>query len=336
MHLRGASVMNRRTFIGVVTGTLVGNVRTAESQQTGRTYRIGVLAPGGPPPAFASLVEGLRALGYVEGQNVIFERRYAGGHLERLPDLAAELVRIPVDIIAVGGPAPVQAAMSATSRIPIVMILGSSDPVGEGLAKSLGRPGGNLTGLTYAVSPERFGKQLELLKEAVPGISRIAVWWDMQLTIFHQSWAAPLEVAARKLGLQIQPPIQVLVRDAAEGAFATIKQQRADALLVVLGGPTAAYYAQVAAMAVRNQLPTVATLKEFTAAGGLLSYGPDLTGIWRRAASYVDRILKGTPPGDLPIELPTKYDLAINLKTAKALRLTIPQSLLVRADEVIS
>lgn len=216
-----------------------------------------------------------------------------------------------------------------------MMIVGSVDPVGEGLVTSLAPPGGNLTGSTYAVSAERFGKQLELLKEAVPGVSRIAVWWDIQMTIFHQSWAVPLESAAHKLGLQIQPPVQVLARDAVEGAFATMKQQRADAVLFVLGGPTFEYYAEVAAMAVRNRLPTVATLKAFTMASGLLSYGPDLPGIYRRAASYVDRILKGASPGDLPIELPTKSELAINLRTGKALGLTIPKSLLVRADEVV-
>jgi len=297
---------------------------------------MGVLTAGGTQaPNIASFVEALRALGYVEGQNLIIERRFAAGHLERLPDLAAELVRLPVDVIAVAGPTGVRAAMGATTRIPIVMIVGSVDPAGEGLVKSLARPGGNLTGSTYAVSPERFGKQLELLKEVAPGISRIAIYWDIQMTIFHQSWAVPLEAAARKLGLQIQAPVQVLARDGVEGAFATMKQQRADAVLIVLGGPTFEYYGDVAAMAVRNQLPTVATLKAFTAAGGLLSYGPDLPAIYRRAASYVDRILKGTPPGDLPIELPTKYELVINLKTAKALGLKIPQSLLLRADEVI-
>jgi putative tryptophan/tyrosine transport system substrate-binding protein len=329
-------MIDRRTFICVAAGGLLVTARAAEPQQTGRTYRMGVLAPGGTPPFnFASFVEGLRALGYVEGQNLIIERRYAKGDLERLPDLAAELVRMPVDVIVAPGPTPVRAAMNATTRIPIVMIVGSSDPVGEGLVKSLARPGGNLTGSTYAVSPERFGKQLELLKEAAPGISRIAVWWDIQMAIFHQSWAAPLETAARKLGLQIQPPVQVLARDGVEGAFATMKQQRADAVLVVLGGPTFEYYVDVATMALRNRLPTLAALKAFTAAGGLLSYGPDLPGIYRRAASYVDRILKGTPPGNLPIELPTTYELVINLKTAKTLGLAIPQSLLLRADEVI-
>jgi putative ABC transport system substrate-binding protein len=311
---RGDSIMDRRTFICIVAGVL-GTARAADPQQTGRTYRIGVLS-GGTPSAFDPFAEGLRALGYVEGQNLIIQRRDAEGHLERLPDLAAELVRMPVDVIAIAGPGPLRAAMSATTRIPIVMIASSSDPVGEGLVKSLAWPGGNLTGLTYAVSPERFGKQLEVLKEAAPGISRIAVWWDMEMTIFHHSWAAPLEAAARKLGLQIQPPVQVLARDGVEGAFATMKQQRAEALLVAIGGPTYGYRADVAAVALRNRLPTVAAFKEFTEAGGLLSYGQDFRSIYRGAASFVDRILTGTTPGDLTFELPTKYELVIKLKTA--------------------
>ena len=337
---RGDSVTDRRAFIvgtgaSLVTGGFL-RASNAAAQQAGNTYRIGVLAAGATEPLnLAFFIEGLRALGYIEGQNFVIERRYAGGHLERLPDLAAELVAMPVDVIVTAGPTPVQAAMGATKRIPIVMITGSSDPVGEGLVKSLARPGGNLTGSTYAVSAERFGKQLELLREAAPGITRIAVWWDIQMPIFHRSWAGPLETAASKLRLQIQPPVQVLARDGVEGAFATMKRQRADAVLIVLGGPTYQYYSDVAAMAVRNQLPTVATIKAFTVSGGLMSYGPDLPSIYRRAASYVDRIRKGASPGDLPIELPTKYELAVNLQTAKALGLTIPQTLLLRADEVI-
>ena len=328
--------MNRRTFIYVVTGSLANLRRSAKAEQPSRTYRIGVLGAGGTqPPNIAFFVDGMRAHGYVEGHNLIIERRYAEGNLELLPVLAAELVRMPVEVIVVAGPTPVRAAVSATTRIPIVMIVGSSDPVAEGLVASLARPGGNLTGSTYAVSSERFGKQLELLKEAAPGISRIAIWWDVQMAIFHESWAVPLQVAAHKLSLQIQPPVQVLARSGVQGAFATMKQQRADAVLVVLGGPTFEYYADVANMAMQNRLPTVSTLKAFTVAGGLLSYGPDLPVIYRGAASYVDRILKGAWPGDLPIELPTKYDFAINLKTAKVLGLTVPQSLLLRADEVI-
>ena len=334
-------MMDRRTFIGVVASSLFGEPRIADAQQAGRMYRIGYLSSAAPPARGnvadneESLTQGLRELGYVEHQNIVIERRYADGPLERLPGLAAELVRLAVDVIVVGGPNPVPAVRAATTRIPVVMVMGSADPVGEGLVASLARPGGNLTGLTYAVSTDRFGKQLELLKAAAPGISRVAVWWDTHMALFQQTWATPLDTAARQLGLQVLPPVQVLDRASAEGAFSSIKQQRADALLVVLGGPTHGYRERVAELAVRNRLPTVATLKEFTRDGGLISYGPDRPAAFRRAASFVDRILKGANPGDLPIELPTKYELAINLKTAKALGLTIPQSLLVRADEVI-
>lgn len=326
--------MDRRSFVRMAGGGLLVPVCVANAQQSGRIYRIGVLAPGGSPSSYDTFVAGMRALGYVEGRNLSLEVRSAGGQLERLPQLVDELIRLPVDVIAVAGPGPLRAAMSATTRIPIVMIASSSDPVGEGVAQSLARPGGNVTGLTYAVSPERFGKQLELLKEAVPGVARIAIWWDMEMAIFSRSWAVPLETAARKLGLQIQPPVQVLAADRVEGAFTAMKQQRADALLIAIGGPTNDYRALVATAALRARLPTVSAFRSFTEAGGLLSYGPDFPAIYRRPASYVDRILKGTPPSELPVELPIKYELALNLKTAKALKLTIPHSLLLRADEV--
>jgi putative ABC transport system substrate-binding protein len=310
-------------------------VRVAVSQPAGGTHRIGVLGPGGTPSALATFIDGLRELGYVEGRNVSLEQRYAAGHLERLPQLASELVGIPVNVIVVAGPGPLRAAMEATTRIPIVMIASSSDPVGEGVVKSLAHPGGNVTGLTYSVSPERFGKQLELLKEAAPGVTRVALWWDMDMAIFSRSWAAPLEAAARKLRLQIQPPVQVLSKDGVERAFTAMKQQRADAVLIAMGGPTFEYRALVATEALRARLPTVSAFRSFTDSGGLMSYGPDFPGIYRRAATYVDRILKGTPAGELPIELPTKYELVINLKTAKVLGLTISQALLLRADKVI-
>lgn len=326
--------MNRRSFVRMAAGALLLPVCLARAQPSGRIYRIGVLGPGGVPSSFATFVEGLRALGYVEGRNLSLEVRYAGGQLERLPQLADELTRLPVDVIAVAGPGPLRAAMSATTRIPIVMIASSSDPVGERVVQSLARPGGNVTGLTYAVSPERFAKQLELLKEAAPGVVRIAIWWDMDMAIFGRSWEVPLETAARKLALQIQPPVQVLAQDRVESAFTVMKQQRADALLIAIGGPTNDYRALVATTALRARLPTVSAFRSFTEAGGLLSYGPDFPAIYRRAANYVDRILKGTPPSELPVELPTKYELALNLKTAKALDLTIPHSLLLRADEV--
>ncbi|MEO5699056.1 MAG: ABC transporter substrate-binding protein [Casimicrobiaceae bacterium] len=304
-------------------------------------YRIGVLVPG-PPPAGGDggqgtdpFIEGLRELGYTERKNIVIEWRFADGRLERLSDFAAELVRLPVDVIVVAGPSPLRAAIEATTRIPIVMSAASSDPVGEGLVASLARPGGNVTGLTFAVSPERFGKQLELLKSAAPHIARIAVWWDTDIPTFHRSWATPLNTAASQLGLKILPPVQVLEPSSIDAAFYTMKQQRADALLVVIAGATQNYRARVAEMAVRNRLPTVAAQKSFTLDGGLISYGPDFAAIYRRAATYVDKILKGANPGELPIELPTRYELFINLKTAKALDLTIPQSLLLRADEVI-
>ena len=333
--------MDRRTFLNAVAGSLIATPFAATAQQAGKTYRIGFLSPAAPPARGLgaeneeSFAQGLRELGYVEHRNIVIERRYAEGPLERLPGLAAELVRLACDVIVVAGPGPVSAVRGATTRIPVVMVFGSADPVGEGLVASLARPDGNLTGLTYAVSPDRFGKQLELLKAAAPGVSRVAVWWDTDMALFQQTWATPLDTAARQLGLQVLPPVQVLDRARAEGAFASIKEQRADALLVVLAGPTRGYRGHVAELAVRNRLPTMAALKEFTRDGGLISYGPDLPAAYRRAASYVDRILKGANPGDLPIELPTKYELVINLKTAKALGLTIPRSLLLRADEVI-
>ncbi len=215
------------------------------------------------------------------------------------------------------------------------MIAGSNDPVGEGLVESLARPGRNITGLTYAVSPERFGKQLELLKIAAPGISRVAVWWDGDLALFRQSIATPLEAQARKLGLQIQGPVQALETGAYGKVFATFKEQRADALMLFFAGPSYVHRERLTALAVENRLPTVSAFKEVTSAGGLLSYGPDFGAVARRAAVYVDKILKGAKASELAIELPTKYEFAINLRTAKALGLAIPRDLLLRADEVI-
>ena len=233
------------------------------------------------------------------------------------------------------GPQPLEAARKATKTIPLVMIASSSDPVAEGVALSLARPGGNITGLTYAVSSDRFGKQLELLKSAVGRIARVAVLWDLDLEMFRRFWAAPLADAGRMLGLEVQEPVRVTDAQGLPAAFALMKQRRADAILVATGGPLNAARARVGEFAIQYRLPTIAAFKALPRAGLLMSYGPDLPDIHRRAAGYVDRILKGARPGDLPIELPTKYELVINLKTAKALELTIPQTLLQRADEVI-
>jgi putative tryptophan/tyrosine transport system substrate-binding protein len=332
-------VIKRRAFTKIVVCGLIAVPLNAVAQAVSARFRVGYLSSSIPQSATElladSFTQGLRDLGYVEGKNVTFERRWASGRLDRLPELAAELARLPVDVIVVQGPSPVRAAAQATKTIPIVMIAGSNDPVGEGLVESLARPGRNLTGVTYAVSPERFGKQLELLKLAAPGISRVAVWWDGDLGLFRQSIATPLKAQAHKLGVEAQDPVPALEPGAYGNAFATFKQQRADALMLFFAGPSYVYRERLASLAIENRLPTVSAFKEVTAAGGLLSYGPDFGALARRAAAYVDKILRGAKASELPIELPTKYEFAINLKTAQALGLNIPQSLLIRADEII-
>jgi len=330
--------MDRRAVIGTISCGLLAVPLGAMAQPSTKIYRIGFLSSEAPPPndpIAAHFYKGLLALGYVEGQNIVVEWRYTDGRFERLPELAAELVDLRVAVIVADGPEPLRAVIGATKTIPIVMVAGSNDPVGDGLVASLARPGGNITGMTAAVSSERIAKQLELLKEAAPGISRIALWWDGDLALFHRGAAAPLEAAARKLGLEVQSPLVVCDANAIDDAFARFIQQHADALLVFAIRNTFIHRVRIATTALQNGLPTVAGFKEFTAAGVLLSYGPDYPEIYRHTAGYVERILKGAKPGDLPIELPRKYELAINVKTAKTLGLTIPQSLLVRADEVI-
>ena len=328
--------MDRRTFIsGITVGALAAPL-AAQVAPARKVSRIGTLSSrAGPADALTSpFVQGMRELGYVEGQNLVIERRDADGHAERLPAFAGELVRSRVEAIVVFGPAPLEPARKATSTIPIVMAASSSDPVAEGLAVSLARPGGNVTGLTYA-EPDRFGKQLEYLKTAASKISRVAVLWDLDPKIYERFWAAPLAEAARKLGIEAPEPVLVADTHALPAAFAKMKRRQADALMVASGGITFPARARVAQLAIENRLPGMAAFKEFTQAGLLMSYGPDLSDIQRRAAGYVDRILKGAKAGDLPIELPNKHELLMNLNTAKTLGLTIPQSLLLRADEVI-
>jgi putative ABC transport system substrate-binding protein len=309
------------------------------TQSPAKVHRVGFLSAGARPstslPSLEAFENGLRELGYVERQNLVIEWRFAGGAFARLPDLAADLVRSGVDVIVVAGPGPIQAARGASTTVPIVMLAGSSDPVAEGLVASLARPGGNITGLTYAVSPDRFGKQLELLNEAAGRLSRVVVLWDLDMDLYRRQWATPLGDAARRLGLQLQGPVQVRGPDQLDAAFAEMIAQKAEAVLVVMGGPAYQHRGRVAELAIRNRLPTVAAFREFPQAGGFMSYGPDLPEVYRRGAAYVDKILRGAKSGDLPVEQPTKYELVVNLNTARALGLTVPPSILARADHLI-
>jgi ABC-type uncharacterized transport system substrate-binding protein len=325
--------MDRRTFVSTVAFGLLAAPLAAEAQlQTEKVWRIGALMSlyppdADPPQAFR---HGLRTLGYVEGRNLIIEWRYAQGHDDRLPGLAAELVRLKVDLIVADITVGIRAAMQATSTIPIVMT-NSADAVGGGLVSSLGRPGGNVTGLSVLLA-ETSVKRLQLLKEAVPRVSRVAVLWD-PATPFHRAMLKEIDAAAPSLRLQ---PLAVAVkgRDDLGDALSEITRGRADALFVSQGMSSAARR-QLLDFAAKNRLPTMFLLKDYVPAGGLMSYSPNFAEMFRHAAVYVDKILKGARSGDLPVEQPTNFELVINLKTAKALGLTIPQSLLLRADQVI-
>jgi putative ABC transport system substrate-binding protein len=276
--------------------------------------------------------QGLRELSWIEGQNIVVDYRFAEGRYDRLPELATELVRLKVDVIVTGSPSPAVAAKHATATIPIVMS-GVGDPVGLGLIASLARPGGNVTGLSFSVGLDSFSKSLEFIKQLVPDVRSVAVLTNP--TNPAQALAVEdMQVATRSLGMQLQL-LEARSPDDFDGAFAAIAKERAAALLVVTEPMLVLHQTRLTALAVEQRLPTMYGIRESVEAGGLMSYGPNLADIYRRAATYVDKILKGARPADLPVEQPTKFELVINLKTAKALGLTIPQSLLLRADEVI-
>jgi len=301
------------------------------AQSAGKVYRIGILVPGSTSPQIQAFREGLRDLGYVEGQNLAIEYRSAEDRLERLPGLAAELVALKVDIIYANVTPAAQAAKNATKTIPIVFGA-SSDPVDYGLVASLARPGGNITGLSNT-GADLSGKRLELLKEGVPGISRIAVLWNSANPIMARQ-LRETEVAAQVLGAQLQV-VDVRGPDDFARAFRAVTMGRPGALVVLADFLTVNHRGRIAEFAAKNRLPAISEFREFAAAGCLMAYGPSAPDLGRRAAVFVDKILKGAKPADLPVEQPTKFELVINLKTAKALGLTIPQSVLVRADEVI-
>jgi putative tryptophan/tyrosine transport system substrate-binding protein len=309
----------------------------AEAQQPKKVPRIGYLSSSDPATESTraeAIRLALRKLGYIEGQNIAIEYRYAEGKRDREPQLASELVRLKVDIIVVAGGGPViRAAMNATKTIPIVMVSGGIDPVGAGLVQSLARPGGNVTGIT-TLSRELGGKRLELLKEAVPKIARVAVLYDAASPGIVLDVKEVLPVAARALGLIIQP-WEIRNADDFDRVFAALNKQRPDGLSVAGGRLMTDNQKRIVGFASKSRLPVVYPSREAVDAGGMMSYGADLADSYPRVAYYVDRILKGAKPADLPVEQPTKFELVINLKTAKQIGLTIPQSLLYRADKVI-
>ncbi len=329
--------MRRREFITLFGGTAATWPLAARAQRpAGRVYRIGYLSGGFRERTlnFTEAFEGgLRSLGYRVGENVVIEYRFANADVERLPALAADLVRLGVDIIVTsGGNLITVAAMKATAAIPIVMITGV-DPVSTGLVASLARPGGNVTGLIADAGGEILGKRFELLKEILPNLSRLGILWNPDVAILRDRQTAITETA-RTLGLTTIP-VEARGLDELEQAFATMVRERAQAFVVQGDSVLFTYRGQIAEMALRNRLPAASFTREFAEAGLFLTYGADLGDLYRRSAGFIDKIFKGAKPADLPVEQPTKFELVINLKTAKALGLTVPSTLLARADEVI-
>jgi len=328
--------MNRRTFLcGLTLGALAA-APVAEAQQAGKLYRIGLL--GGSPPnspggrrAWEGFFQGLRDLGYVEGQNILVEGRWYRERTDRLPILAGELVQLKVDVIVAGAaPAP-EAARRATSTIPIVMA-NHNDPVGSGLVASLARPGRNVTGMS-TLSPELIGKRLQLLKEAIPGISRVAVLSNPTIPS-HALELKEATVAAELLKVQLQLLDTRTPGDFA-GAFSAMTKERADGVIIIISSMVYAERTRIVKLAAENRVPAVYGVKEFAEAGGLMTYGIDVHDSFRRAAGYVDKILKGAKPADLPVQQATKFEFVINLKAAKQIDLTIPNRVLERADKLI-
>ena len=325
--------MKRREFIALLAGAAAWPL-AARAQQPAKIPRVGLLSTFSPSetgPWHQALRQGLRDLGWVEGENISIEYRYAEGRLDRLPAIATDLVRLKVDLIFTDTTSPALAAKNATRSIPIV-VASASDFVETGLAQSLARPGANITGLDQ-IAPELGGKRLELLKEIVPTLSGVVVLWNPQNKTSTRNWNE-LQVPASQLGLTLHS-LEVRHADELDKAFEVATRARADALAILPEPVFVANLKRIADFAAKNHLPSIFHLREFADAGGLITYGPDRADLFWRAAAYIDKILKGTKPADLPIQRPTKFELVINLKTAKALGLEVPTTLLARADEVI-
>jgi putative tryptophan/tyrosine transport system substrate-binding protein len=327
-----ASHIGRRKFLATLLGAAWP--LAARAQQAGKRYMVGLLSAGGgsvQAALNAAFSDGLREWGWLEGKNVVFENRNAEDQLERLPKLAADLIRLKVDIIVAAGTLAPLAAKQATATIPIVMTT-AGDPLGSGLVASLARPGGNVTGMSLMV-PDLGAKRLELLKELLPRLSRVAVLWNAanpySALVYKETQAG-----GRTLGIDVQS-LDVRGPDDFDGAFEVARRLRLDALITVEDPLTASYRKHIADFAAGQQLPSLHGIREFVAAGGLISYGANLADLSRRAAYYVDKIFKGAKPADLPVQQPTKFEMVINAQTARMLGLELPPTLIARADEVI-
>jgi putative ABC transport system substrate-binding protein len=330
-------MVNRRKLICAIAAIPLASPLLVCAQQATRRSRVGLLLPGTGNPAqsnpnVAAFEQGLRDRGWIEGQNLLIVRRYAGGHSERYHDLALDLVREKVDVIVpAGGPSSLKAARDATKTVPIVMVASSRDPVAEGLVKSFARPEGNITGIV-TLPAEGGGKLLELLKEAVPAISRVGVIWD--LTVAPYTVSKPIGTAAQSLGVELIP-LEISGPADFDRAIAKATRTHVGGLLVASTPMTGQHRKEIADLIKTTRLPAIALFRGQAEAGLLMTYGPSVTGEFRSAATFVDKILRGASPGDLPVEQPTKFEFVINMKTAQAIGVAIPQSLLLRADEVI-
>jgi putative ABC transport system substrate-binding protein len=324
--------MNRRAFISGAVAVLAAPL-AAESQTPGRMMKLGILSTVNPRTTtfIEALIQRLRELGFLEGQNLVVEFRNAEGDVARLPALADELVRLNVDVILASGPeVTLQAARKATATLPIVIAAVDFDPMARGYIASLAKPGGNVTGVVLR-QIELTGKRMQFLKDALPNVTRVAVFWDaISADQWREAEKAALGVGLRLQGVELLHPPYNLT-----DAFRTAARGRAEALLLLMSPVFFPQRAQVAELGLKSQLPTICGLAQYAHAGALMSYGANLDDMFRQAALYIDKILKGAKPADLPVEQPTKFELVINLKTAKALGLTIPQSILSRADQVI-
>ena len=325
-------MMDRRRFMSACAGSLVITPSIVKAQPAGKVYRVGFLLGATEESVvslFRALKEGLQELGYIEGRNLVLDRRYGDGKMERLPDLAGELVRAKVEVIVTGTNIHVAAARRATSTIPIVMVF-ADDPVRAGFVSSLARPGGNVTGLSADASSELWGKYLSMLKELVPKLSRVGVLGQMSSNVGF----AELAAASRKLDVALDVGDLRTAEDL-DGAFDAMNRKHVGAVLVIVGPLTYLLRQRISELALKFHLPAITNVNQFTQVGLLMSYGPNLPDLYRRAASYVDKILRGATAADLPVEQPSKFELTINLKTARSLGVVIPNSLLLTAAEVI-